>query len=62
MKRDIELIMHILNNSANEMIVFFTYLLIILKKLSPTDNSFISVTHMIKGLAREINDEQNQGY
>lgn len=59
MKKDIDLIMNILNNSANEMIVFFTYLLIMLKKLNTSDSSFISVTHMVKGLAREINDEQH---
>lgn len=61
-KRDIELIMNILNNSANEMIVFFTYLLMMLKKMNTTDSSFVSVTHMIKGLTREINDEQQQIY
>lgn len=60
MKKDIELIMLILQNSASEMIVFFTYLLLLLKKLTPSDQSFLNTAHMIKSLAREINDEQNQ--
>ena len=60
MKRDIELIMNILSNSPNELIVFFTYLLLMLKRLSPADLSFVNITHMIKGLTREINDEQQQ--
>ena len=59
LKRDIELIMNILYNSTNEMIVFFTYLLMLLKKLNPIDHSFTNTLHMCKNLAKEINNEQN---
>ena len=52
--------MQILYNSTNEMIVFFTYLLILLKKLNPNSHSFTNTIHMIKNLAREINDESHQ--
>ena len=58
MKKDIELIMGILSNSTNEMVVFFTYLLMLVKKLNPSDHSFSNTIHMIKNLAREINEEQ----
>ena len=57
MKKDIELILQILYNSTNEMIVFFTYLVILLKKLSPIDHSFTNAMHMIKNLVKEINDD-----
>jgi len=60
LKKDIELIMNILFSSGNEMTVFFTYLMIMLKKLTPTDHSFMNCVHMIKNLAREINDSQHQ--
>lgn len=43
LKADIDLIMQILYSSTNEMIVFFTYLLMMLKKLSPIDNSFTNL-------------------
>ena len=56
-KKDIDLILQILYNSTNEMIVFFTYLLILLKKLNPIDNSFANAMHMIKNLVKEINDD-----
>ena len=59
MKKDIDLILQILYNSTNEMVVFFTYLLILIKKLNPIDHSFTNAMHMIKNLAREINDEQH---
>lgn len=59
MKKDIELIMQILYNSTNEMIVFFTYLLILLKKLNPIDHSFTNAMHMCKNLAKEINEENH---
>lgn len=55
LKADIDLIMQILYSSTNEMIVFFTYLLIMLKKLSPIDNSFTNLVQMIKNIAKEIN-------
>ena len=40
LKLDIDLIKHILHNSTNEMIVFFTYILIILKKLNLNKNYY----------------------
>ena len=43
LKADIDLIMQILYASSNEMIVFFTYMLMMLKKLSPIDNSFTNL-------------------
>jgi hypothetical protein len=42
------------------MIVFMTYLLLMLKKLHPSDLSFVVVTQLVKGLARDINDENSQ--
>ena len=62
MKQDIDFILNILNNNPNEMIVFFTYLLVLLKKLTVTDGSFLRVTNMVKWLAKEINDEQNLNF
>jgi len=55
MKKDIDLIMQILYASTNEMIVFFTYLLMMLKKLSPVDHSFTNTIQMCKNMAKEIN-------
>lgn len=57
MKKDIDLIMQILYNSTNEMVVFFTYLLLMLKKLNPIDHSFTNIMHMCKNLAKEINED-----
>ena len=59
-KKDIDLILHILSNSTNEMVVFFTYLLVLLKKLNPQDSSFINTVHMCKSLVQQINDAENQ--
>lgn len=61
MKKDIELVMTILYNSTNEMIVFFTYLLILLKKLDPIDHSFTNTMNMIKSLTKEINEDVSGG-
>ena len=55
LKGDIDLIMQILYASTNEMVVFFTYMLIMLKKLSPIDNSFTNLVQMCKNMAKEIN-------
>ena len=55
LKNDIDLIMQILYASSNEMIVFFTYMLMMLKKLSPIDNSFTNLVQMCKNMAKEIN-------
>lgn len=56
MKKDYDLIMNILFSNTNEMVVFFTYLLILVKKLNPLDHSFTNAIHMIKNLARDINE------
>jgi len=55
LKGDIDLIMQILYSSTNEMIVFFTYMLMMLKKLSPVDHSFTNLVQMCKNMAKEIN-------
>jgi hypothetical protein len=60
MKKDIELIMTILYTSTNEMVVFFTYLLMMLKKLNPIDHSFTNTMHMCKNMAVQINADQLQ--
>jgi hypothetical protein len=57
LKRDKDLIVQILYGSHNEMAVFLTYLLVILKKLNPIDHSFTNTMHMCKELAMQINDE-----
>lgn len=59
-KKEFEVVLQILGNSANEMIVFMTYLLLMLKKLHPSDLSFVVITQLVKGLARDINDENGQ--
>lgn len=61
MKKDIDIIMQILYNSTNEMVVFFTYLLLMLKKLNPIDHSFTNIMHMCKNLAKEINEDVTSG-
>lgn len=50
MKRDKELVMQILFGATNEMIVFFSYLLLMLKRLEPQSHSFTSVMHLLKEL------------
>ena len=61
LKKDIELIMQILYNSTNEMVVFFTFLLMMLKKLNPIDHSFTNAMHMCKNLAVQINVDPTGG-
>jgi hypothetical protein len=61
MKKDIDLILSILYNSTNEMVVFFTYLLMLLKKLNPIDHSFTNAMHMCKNLAIQINVDPTGG-
>ena len=61
MKKDIDIIMAILYNSTNEMGVFFTYLLLMLKKLNPIEHSFTNIMHMCKNLAKEINEDVTNG-
>ena len=48
MKKDIDMVMAILYNSTNEMGVFFTYLLLMLKKLNPIEHSFTNIMHLCK--------------
>lgn len=43
------------------MVVFFTYLLLMLKKLNPIDHSFTNAMHMCKNLAKEINEDVTNG-
>lgn len=43
------------------MVVFFTYLLLMLKKLSPVSHSFTNTMHMCKNLAKEINEDPTGG-
>ena len=62
LKQDIELVMQILFNNNNEMTVFFTYLLMMIKKLGPSAHSFLNTVHMVKNLAREINDQDRQNF
>lgn len=62
MKKDIDLIMQILYNSTNEMVVFFSYLLLMLKKLNPIDHSFTNTMHMCQNLAKEINEDVTGGH
>lgn len=64
MKKDFEVVLSILHNTPNEMIVFFTYKLMLLKKLSASSNSFLNTVFLIKSLAKEINtnEENHQSY
>lgn len=57
LKQDKELIVSILFNSVNEVVVFFSYMIIMLKRLHPMAHSFTSTMQMIKELTRQINDE-----
>lgn len=61
LKKDIDLILSILYNSTNEMVVFFSYLLMMLKKLNPIDHSFTNAMHMCKNLAIQINVDPTGG-
>ena len=57
MKQDKQLIVSILFNSVNEVVVFFSYMIIMLKRLHPMAHSFNSTMQMIKELTQQINDE-----
>jgi hypothetical protein len=57
LKREIDLIMQILYSSPNEIICFFTYLIVMLRRLNPIDHSYINIVHMCKNLAREVNED-----
>ena len=57
LKGDMEIVMGILHSTTNEMIVFFTYLMVLLKRLDPDSQSFKNSVRMIRNLVKEINDE-----
>ena len=56
-KHDKDLIMQILFNSCNETVVFFSYLIVMLKRLPPLSHSFANTMQMVKELAAQVNDE-----
>jgi hypothetical protein len=56
LKRDIEQLVLIMYSSPNEVICFFTHMVIMLRCLNPIDHSYVNVVHMCKNLAREINE------
>lgn len=45
--------------SANELAVFYTYLLMLLRKLQPVSGSFVNTLIFCKTLARKINEDQH---
>lgn len=53
----IDLIVQILYQSANEIAIFYTYLLMFLRKLSPVQNSFTNTLMFCKTLSRKINED-----
>ena len=57
LKQDKELIVSILFNSVNEVVVFFSYMIVMLKRLHPMAHSFNSTMQMVKELTQQINDE-----
>lgn len=58
LKKDIDLIIQTLYQSANELAVFYTYLLMLLRKLQPVSGSFVNTLIFCKTLARKINEDQ----
>jgi len=50
--------MNCLYQSANEVAIFYTYLLMLLRKLSPVQGSFTNTLLFCKTLARKINEDQ----
>jgi len=56
-KKDLEYIIQILYNTNNDMIVFFTYLIMVLKKLHPVEQSFKEALHLCINLAMTINED-----
>ena len=53
----IDLIIQTLYQSANELAVFYTYLLMLLRKLQPVSGSFVNTLIFCKTLARKINED-----
>jgi hypothetical protein len=59
LKKDIDLIIQTLYQSANELAVFYTYLLMLLRKLQPVSGSFVNTLIFCKTLARKINEDHH---
>ena len=57
LKKDIDSIINTLYQSANELAIFYTYLLILLRKLSPVQGSFTNTLFFCKNLAKKINED-----
>eukprot|EP00347_Sterkiella_histriomuscorum_P008400 403345240 len=57
LKQNIEVIMNCLYQSANEVAIFYTYLLMLLRKLNPVTGSFRNTLLFCKTLARKINED-----
>ncbi len=57
MKKDIDSIVQTLYQGANELAIFYTYLLMILRKLSPVSGSFTNTLIFCKNLSRKLNDD-----
>ena len=51
------MIIQTLYQSANELAVFYTYLLMLLRKLQPVSGSFVNTLIFCKTLARKINED-----
>ena len=60
LKKDIESITQTLYNSANEVAIFYTYLLMLLRKLSPIQGSFTNTLFFCKILAKKINEDSEK--
>jgi hypothetical protein len=60
LKKDIDVIIQTLYQSANELAVFYTYLLMLLRKLQPVSGSFVNTLIFCKTLARKINEDSQQ--
>lgn len=57
LKKDIDTIVQTLYQSANELSVFYTYLVLVLRKLSNLSGSFMNTLQFCKSLARKINED-----
>ncbi len=53
------MIIQTLYQSANELAVFYTYLLMLLRKLQPVSGSFVNTLIFCKTLARKINEDSH---
>jgi hypothetical protein len=57
LKKDIDVIVGTLYQSANELAIFYTYLLMLLKKLQPVQGTFVNTLIFCKTLAKKINED-----